>query len=163
MRPFECQGGLGIFGGQAVARQVDFHGQRDVRQPESGGLDLVSRGGIQFAALETRLDGRLGEDLLGVEVRAEHAPRQIRLVVEPRRQLHDEDDVAALGIGDRVGAAEAQARALRGCATRVRRVGGAETAPEATPERTRSSSRCGQWARRRRPFRPAARFPWDWA
>ena len=53
------QCGLRVFGGQAVARKVDGCGQRDVRQSKGGRLDLISRSSIQFAALETRLDGGL--------------------------------------------------------------------------------------------------------
>jgi len=92
-----------------LAAEIDFRRQRHVRQIERARLDLVSGRGVQFAALQARHDGWLGEYLLLIDGGAKNFLHQIGLLVRLGGKHDGEDNVAALRVGDGIGAAKAQA------------------------------------------------------
>ena len=98
-----------MIGMDVLSAQIDFRRQRDIRQIERAGLDLVRRRCVQFAALQSRHHRGLSKDLLRVDGGAKNLCRNAGKAQEFFSQHQGENNVAALRISDRIGATKAQA------------------------------------------------------
>jgi hypothetical protein len=96
-----------------LAAQVNLPGQGYVGEVKRPGLDLISRRRVQFAALQTCLDGLLLKYLFLVDRWAEHLLHKVRLFVHLGGQHHREDDIPPLWISDRIGASKTDSRFLQ--------------------------------------------------
>src|SRR5438270_5627190 len=107
------QGDLRMIGVDSLSAQIDFWLQSYEGQIERAGLNFVRRSRVEFTTLQSRLHRGLSEYLLRVDGGTKNFHSETGLLQEFLSQHQRKNNVAALRIGDGIGAPETQAGFLQ--------------------------------------------------